>query len=238
MTHFDNNTSGLEYELVSFKLCPYVQRSVITLREKGVAFKRTDIELSNKPEWFLRRSPTGKVPMLLVNGNTVLFESAVICEFIDETTPGSMLPENPLERAYHRAWIEFGSTILNQIARYYSAESEVDFNLAAQNLRASFARVEAELVLPFFSGESFQIVDAVYAPIFRYFDVFEQHLPAAVVAEQGIFADYDKIAQWRRHLQARPSVIHAVAPDYPEGLIAFVKNKTSCLANILNQSDS
>ncbi len=41
-------------KLVSHKLCPYVQRAVIALKEKGVPFERIDIDLNNKPDWFLK----------------------------------------------------------------------------------------------------------------------------------------------------------------------------------------
>ncbi len=53
-------------KLISHKLCPYVQRAVIALKEKGVPFERIDIDLANKPDWFLKISPLGKVPVLLV----------------------------------------------------------------------------------------------------------------------------------------------------------------------------
>jgi len=52
--------------LISHKLCPYVQRAVIALTEKGVAFERIDVDLANKPDWFLRLSPLGKTPVLQV----------------------------------------------------------------------------------------------------------------------------------------------------------------------------
>ncbi|WP_171258249.1 glutathione S-transferase N-terminal domain-containing protein, partial [Acinetobacter baumannii] len=38
-------------KLISHKLCPYVQRAVIALKEKGVPFERIDIDLANKPDW-------------------------------------------------------------------------------------------------------------------------------------------------------------------------------------------
>ncbi len=74
-------------KLISHKLCPYVQRAVISLTEKGVPFQRIDIDLDNKPEWFLKISPLGKVPVLQV-GDKVVFESAVILEYLEETQPG------------------------------------------------------------------------------------------------------------------------------------------------------
>ena len=100
-------------KLISHKLCPYVQRAVIALKEKGVAFERVDIDLANKPDWFLKVSPLGKVPVLTVasdKGEVALFESNVICEYIEETQGGAKLhPQDPLQRAQHRAWMEFGS---------------------------------------------------------------------------------------------------------------------------------
>ena len=87
-------------KLISHKLCPYVQRAVIALTEKGVPFERIDIDLANKPDWFLKISPLGKVPVLLVetaDGEAALFESNVICEYIEDTQGGAKLhPQDPL----------------------------------------------------------------------------------------------------------------------------------------------
>src|SRR4051794_35232111 len=69
-------TNPTKLTLVSHKLCPYVQRAVIALTEKGVPFTRRDVDLANKPDWFLRVSPLGKTPVLLVN-DSAIFESAV-----------------------------------------------------------------------------------------------------------------------------------------------------------------
>ena len=110
-----------EFELVSFNLCPYVQRSVIILEEKNIPYKRTDISLSNKPDWFKKISPLGKVP-LLKSKQGVLFESAVISEYLDEITESSLHPADIFKKAHHRSWIEFGSSILAGIAGFYSAK--------------------------------------------------------------------------------------------------------------------
>ena len=83
-------------KLISHKLCPYVQRAVIALTEKGVAFERIDIDLANKPDWFLAFSPLGKTPVLQV-GDVAIFESAVILEYLEETQPTPLHPADPLE---------------------------------------------------------------------------------------------------------------------------------------------
>src|SRR5437764_2510093 len=113
--------------LISHKLCPYVQRAVIALTEKGVPFERIDIDLSNKPDWFLKISPLGKTPVLVVDG-TAIFESAVILEYLEETQPHPLHPADPLHRAEHRGWIEFGSAVLNDIAGFYGAKDKATFD--------------------------------------------------------------------------------------------------------------
>jgi glutathione S-transferase len=218
--------------LISHHLCPYVQRAAIALAEKGVPFERVYIDLANKPDWFLKISPLGKVPLLKVehedSRSAVVFESAVILEYIEDILPGPLHPADPLERARHRAWIEYGSAILNRIARFYSAPDPSALSDQARELSAMFARVEAELGGgPFFAGDTFSLVDAVYGPVFRYFDVIDQ------IADFGILDGKPKLATWRKALAARPSVKGAVAPDYPDRLIRFFMQKRSALTQEL-----
>ncbi|NEQ55573.1 MAG: glutathione S-transferase family protein, partial [Leptolyngbya sp. SIO3F4] len=150
--------SMLDPELVSHHLCPYVQRAVITLLEKEIPHQRTYIDLSNKPDWFQSISPLGKVPLLKVKGE-VLFESAVICEYLDEITAGSLHPEDLLQKAKHRSWNEFGSSILNSIAQFYNAPAHAVFERKKDELAQKFMWLEQNLShSPYFSGQSFSLV--------------------------------------------------------------------------------
>src|ERR1700688_3050332 len=187
-------------KLISHKLCPYVQRAVIALTEKGVAFERIDVDLANKPDWFLAISPLGRTPVLQV-GDTAIFESAVILEYLEETEPKPLHPSDALRRAEHRAWIEFGSAVLNDIAGFYAAPDQATFKARTSQLAQRFARLEARVAAaPWFDGENFSLVDAVFAPVFRYFDVFDE------IADFGILAAKPKLKRWRKALAARPSV--------------------------------
>ncbi|WP_315755589.1 MULTISPECIES: glutathione S-transferase family protein [unclassified Bradyrhizobium] len=208
-------------KLISHKLCPYVQRAVIALTEKGVAFERIDIDLANKPDWFLKISPLGKVPVLVVplgQGEVALFESNVICEYIEETQPAVRLhPEDALVRAQHRAWMEFGSAILGDLWGLETTQDAALFAAKREALTTKFARVEDALGEgPYFAGARFSLVDAVFAPIFRYFDVFDAY------GDLGIFASTPKVRAWRDQLAQRPSVRTAVSADYPQLLRAFL----------------
>jgi glutathione S-transferase len=213
-------------KLISHKLCPYVQRAVIALTEKGVAFERVDIDLSNKPDWFLTISPLGKTPVLLV-GDIPIFESAVILEYLEETQPKPLHPADPLTRAEHRAWIEFGSAVLNDIAGFYSAPDEAAFKAKTSQLAQRFARLETRLAAePWFDGEKFSLVDAVFAPVFRYFDVFDR------IGDFGILGEKPKLAKWRSSLAQRPSARGAVSADYPALLTDFLKRRNSWISQL------
>ncbi|RWD61178.1 MAG: glutathione S-transferase family protein [Mesorhizobium sp.] len=222
------------HTLVSHHLCPYVQRAAIALAEKGVPFERVNVDLANKPDWFRAVSPLGKVPLLRVrqgDQEEVIFESAVILEFLEETETTPLHPADPLMRARHRAWIEFGSAILNAIGRFYSAPDEAAFLKESSGLSEMFARVEAELSArqsgPWFAGDRFSLVDAVYGPIFRYFDTFDS------IGDFGILDGKPLVQAWRNTLSKRQSVKEAVGADYPRRLHAFLRAKASYLSEII-----
>lgn len=213
--------------LVSHLLCPYVQRAAIVLAEKGIAFERIDIDLANKPDWFLKISPLGKTPVLLVDGQAI-FESAVICEYLEETTTAPLHPNHAITRAQHRGWMEFGSTVLSAIAGFYAAPDDQQLAAKSAEIAAKFQQMEDALTAtaegPYFAGQQFSMVDAVFGPIFRYFDVFE------AIDDFGFFARTPKLRAWRAALAQRPSVRTAVRADYPELLHGFLMARRSALS--------
>ena len=214
-------------ELISHHLCPYVQRAVITLLEKDIPHDRTYIDLANKPDWFRQVSPLGKVPLLRVD-EEVLFESAVICEYLNEITPGSLHPADPLQKAKHRSWIEFGSNILNSIAGFYNAPNQESFQQKRDELTSKFLWIEQYLSdRNYFAGDTFSLVDGVYGTIFRYFDVFD------AIQDCGIFDETQKVGNWRQLLQTRPSIQHAVTEDYAQRLLVFLQQRNSYLSTLI-----
>lgn len=216
-----------DLELVSHPLCPYVQRAAIALAEKGVPFRRTDIDLADKPAWFLAISPLGKVPLLRTQG-AVLFESAAIVEYLEDTQAPPLHPPDALRRAQHRGWIEFGSGLLGDIWNFYVAADERTLHEKAGVLRQKFERVESVLGEgPYFEGHRFTLVDAVFAPVLRYWDVFDR------IADFGVLADLPKLAAWRRALAERPSVRAAVRGDHAELLWNFLKSRESALSRAM-----
>ena len=208
--------------LISHELCPYVQRAAIVLAEKGVAFERIDIDLSNKPDWFLAISPLGKVPLLRVRDESgkeaVLFESIAICEYLEETQPGPKLhPEDPIERARDRAWFDLASGLLGDIWALETTKDPEVFEAKRKAIVSKVSILEGALSDgPYFHGRTFSMVDAVIASAFRFFEVLD------AIRDTRVFEKAPRVRAWKAALAERPSVKGAVPPNYADKLRAFM----------------
>ncbi|MGM4988506.1 glutathione S-transferase family protein [Tardiphaga sp. 841_E9_N1_2] len=216
--------------LVSHPLCPFVQRAVIVLLEKRVAFDRVNVDLSAKPDWFLALSPTGKVPVLKVrqpNGeDAILFESVVICEYLNETQGGAaMYPDDALLRARHRAWIEFATQTFTEGWQFLHAKDMATADAKRAAFHDRLSKIEAELGDgPYFAGPDFGLVDAVYAPLFRYFGIIDPEVA------DPIFAGLPRVMAWRASLAERPSVKNAVIDTYPDLFLDHLRQQGAMIA--------
>lgn len=215
-----------DLHLISHHLCPYVQRAVIVLTEKNIPHERTYIDLANKPDWFAGLSPLGRVPVLQTD-SAVVFESQVIAEYLDEITEGSLHPVDPLKKARHRSWIEFGSETLNAIGAFYNAKSATAFEEKRLALHGKFERIDREISGPFFEGQEFNMMDGVWGTIFRYLDTFDQ------IDDFRLLSGLENTHAWRDRLSTRPSIIGATPDGYPERLLAFLRDKGTHISNLV-----
>lgn len=204
-------------ELVSFELCPYVERSRIVLLEKGVPHELKLIDLANKPAWFLAISPMGRVPVLIVDGRPI-FESMVINELLDELHPRpALLPGDPIARAEARAWIVFANDVVmpGGAAAMTALAGGLTGDALARPLAAlqdSFAKLERQVAHgggPFFLGSAFTLVDAAYAPFFRRWREAE----GWGGPEARLLGGFPAVSAWAGALLARPSVAQAAPSE-------------------------
>jgi len=222
-------------KLISHTLCPYVQKAAIVLKENGIEYTRENIDLENPPGWFLEISPQGKVPVLVVDDRHVIFESSVICEYLDEVSTSSLHDDDPVVKAKHRAWVEFSSAILVDVWSYYTAKDEESFNRQSEQIVKKLHKLETEFNENhgdnrYFNGDRYSMVDVAFAPLFRYFDVFEKY------TQDNIFNDLDMLAKWRKALKKRHSTQQVVSKNYENELIDFVIKKDSYLGNLMRDS--
>jgi glutathione S-transferase len=217
-----------DFELISNHLCPYTQRAAIQLTEKGLAYERVYIDLANKPQWFAPISPLGKVPVLRV-GEAAIFETAAICEYIEDVSPAlPQHPAAPLERAHHRGWAEFASAVIADIFAFYTSPDATSFERKCGDLAARFGRLEHQLAgAPYFAGAQFGLVDAAFAPIFRLFDTFDR------IGDFGIFKGLRRVPAYRAALAERDSVRQAVVRDYGQIFTRYLAERGSHLSRLM-----
>lgn len=192
-----------DLELISFDICPYVERSRIALEYKDVDYEYTEIDLSDKPDWFLEISPRGKVPVLKVDDQPI-FESNVINELIEELSPEpAMMPDQPLERARARSWIVFANDeLMSHQASVYMGDDEGEQE-ALDNLEEALAKIDAELESTageLFLGDDFGLIDTVYAPIFNRWPILEDH------GYDDLLDDHDHVREYADTLTGHPAV--------------------------------
>ena len=185
----------MSLKLVSYKACPFVQRVAITLQYKGVDYDIEYIDLGNPPDWFLDISPLKKVPILIVD-DTVIFESTVINEYIDEACPPTLQPKDLLLKATNRSWVEFSNNISMYTFQLSIKEGRTDFERVLDELLGDFDQVEQYLwTEPFFNGKQFSLVDASYAPIFQRLNFLEQIYKPIIKKDR-----YPRLINWKKNL--------------------------------------
>jgi glutathione S-transferase len=212
----------MKLELISHLLCPFVHRAAIMLHDKGVAFDRRNVDLKNKPDWFLAISPRGKVPVLVADG-FALFESAVICEFLDETHPPRLVPSEPFERARQRGWVEVANDLLASQFRVLAAAEPDEVEKQRVALDTLLARFEEAIAAGVIAETAFDLVHVAVAPALHRFVVIEDRLGLKLL--EGT----PKLAALARRLTNRPSVIESVPADFDRQFVQIFVERNSLL---------
>ncbi len=162
----------MKLKLISFKLCPFVKKAEIVLKYKGIQHEVKYVDLASPPEWFMRISPLKKVPLLLVDDH-IIFESSVICEYLDEAYPNKLHPKNLILRAENRSWIAFGDACFWDSFYITVKETKKDFYQVRDDLFSRFDQIENVISQgPFFNGDELSLVDIGFAPFISTFRVY------------------------------------------------------------------
>lgn len=167
---------------------------------------------------------------LLRVGDEVLFETAVICEYIEDLAPVTpMWSPDPLARARERAWCEFASNVIADVFGFYTAPDAAAFDRKCSDLAGRFQRLEQQLGTgPYFCGIRFGLVDAAFSPVFRLFDSFDG------IADFGVFAGLSAVTAYRGALAERPSVRNAVVSNYGQAFGQYLLNRGSHLSRLMS----
>jgi glutathione S-transferase len=197
---------------------------VIVLRAKDVTFETTYINLRQKPDWFLKISPHGKVPVLKVNDHR-LFESNAIAEYLDEVIVPRLHPADPLARARHRAWTDFTPDFAKSLSGIYYTKTKDEMEAALKAAPERLVKVEEAIAEergdkgPFFSGADLCLVDAAYAPFLQRFALVDAKL------HTGLLKAFPLLQAWSNALLGDERITGSVPANFNDEFVANLKRR-------------
>ena len=228
MRPFYPSTLSMDLELISFKLCPFMQPSVITLLQHKVEHKITYIDINDPPPWFDELSPTGQVPILRVDNDQVIFESTIINEYLNEANNCGMMPDDPMQRALHRSWIQFCGSFFGDIFNLIGGKDEAAVEDIEYDILEKLDRVEAlKSDSNCFNGDELSLIDTTFAALFMRLDLLK--------AGRNILDNsrYPKLNAWSEHLLSLDSVKNSVVPEFPQMYLGMVKMREGYISQNL-----
>jgi len=176
--------------LYTAKVCPYAHRVELALAEANAEFKRFEIDLGNKPEWYAPKvNPASKVPAVAFGGpevpadqpspdSTKIAESLVLLEFVADLFPQSnILPNDPVLRAKARFFIDAVGTKFNPAYFAYVVTGKG----SQADLIKAFKDIQALLPETGYAVGEWSIADAAIAP-------FIARLFVALETDHGLYA--------------------------------------------------
>ncbi|SMM98482.1 Glutathione S-transferase [uncultured Candidatus Thioglobus sp.] len=217
----------MKLELISFKLCPFVQRAVILLNLQKIDFDLTFINPMDPPDWFREISPTGQVPLLKAD-DTVIFESNVIAEFANDISDNNLHPDNAVQKANNRSWIAFSSSMFDDLFGLVTGDEE-KFNTSKTALFEKLAKVEAiKNSSTFFNGDDFNMIDAAFAPIFMRLAWINEFTDNALS-----IAEFKKLSAWSEAILAVDVVKNSVSEGLDDVYYSNIEGREGHLSTLL-----
>ncbi|WP_310619200.1 glutathione S-transferase family protein [Flexibacterium corallicola] len=203
-------------KIISFKICPFVQRVTALLEAKGLEYTVEYISLKDKPQWFLEISPNGQVPVLVTEDGTALFESEAIVEYIDEISEPLYSGISREQKAINRAWGYLASkNYLVQCSTMRSPTKDV-LEERSEKLRSAFLKVEKHLGNDrYFSGKTLGNVDIAWLPMLHRADIIERHRGYDML--EGL----PKVKEWQGSVLAKGLAERSVSEDFEEAFTSF-----------------
>src|SRR5215204_237785 len=175
----------------------------MVLYEKGVDFETYEVDLSNKSEEFLNASPTGKVPVVVVEGDSIC-ESNVVNQYLDEVTDGPrLMPEDPKRRAHARIWMAFADTDFFPAVFVASVGRERGFSEeriseAWEKLKTALGKLEERLKDRDYLADEFSLADIAYAGNFVRLRELEERGEIEL-------SRYPNVTAWIQRIESRES---------------------------------
>jgi len=194
-------------KLYDFKSSPNCQRVKVVLAEKNLPYEIVPVDLRKKEQKqpdYLKLNPYGKVPVL-TDDATVLYESLIINEYLDEKYPNPpLMPKDPANKAKGRILVDYGMAHFDsayqklrmELMKEAKEQSQPIIDGAKGDLRKLLQRFEDQLGDQQYLLGDFSLVDADLIPRFTRLEGF------------GVLPDpsLPRLAGYLERMKARPSI--------------------------------
>lgn len=155
-----------KFRLYSMHYCPYAQRARIILQVKNVPHEIVNVNTSNKPEWIFELNSSGKVP-ILDTGSSLIPESLVICDYLDEVFPEPPLhSKDKQERERDAVLLKDFDEFLTVYHRGIRSHDESTYGTCVEDLKTRAVVFEEELKKrgTYFGGKKPHMIDFMIWP--------------------------------------------------------------------------
>ena len=122
------------------------------------------MDLKNKPKDLLELNPYAKVPVL-VDGEGVIYESAILNEYLDEKYPTTrLMPDDRLLRAKARIWIDFFNSRIHPAAHDIAHDKEPE--KAKERMRKHLETLDQEMAGKRYIVGDYSLADVTFIPFY------------------------------------------------------------------------
>ncbi len=224
MSKISNLLIMSKIKLATSKLTPFGHRVEMLMIEKKISYEKIEVDLGNKPDWFVKDSPLGKAPILYID-DKILFESIAICEYLEEIfTDKKLHPQDPYQKAWNRGWMEFCNGLIASIFALAFAQDEKNYNEKLNEFFQKIAILEKHLISDnFFNGNEFSLIDIFFTTAFVPINLIQQDYGIELISKDS------KLFNYQNKLLAMESIKQIVPVDYNEIFKNFLIRKKSYL---------
>ncbi|XP_041866470.1 glutathione S-transferase omega-1-like [Melanotaenia boesemani] len=188
--------------LYSMRFCPFAERTRLVLNAKGIKYDTININLKEKPEWFLEKNPLGLVPTLETPDGDVIYESPITCDYLDEVYPEKkLLPSSPYGKAQQKMMLEHFSKVIPYYYKITAGRGKgEDVSGLEVELKEKFVKLNEDLMkkkTKFFGGDSITMIDYMMWPFFERVELLEMKSP---------LEDTPELKKWIERMLQDPAV--------------------------------
>lgn len=200
-------------KLIASQTSPYARKVRVVMAEKKIDYQLVEENVWSPDTAIGQFNPLGKVPCLVMEDGSAIFDSRVIVEYVDTLTPVSrLIPQGGRERLEVRCWEALADGLLDaaQLARLEHIQREPG-ERSERWVQRQLGKIDAALVAmangladrPWCSGNHYSLADVAVGCALSYLDFRFPEIPWRQ-RHANLAAYQDKLAKRQSFIDTEP----------------------------------